>query len=111
MKKYPIYYEGKKYQVIWNNYSLIKVYLCKGIFKIPMILRVDTYFEIYDFKYTLSTDSALFNGLNPESPDYYIRQAELVVERAVKLEDYIKNIEQQEKSQKDALKEWDGVIK
>ena len=114
MKKYPIYYEGKKYQVRWTEFEQIKVYLCKGIFKFCMPLRYYKNFESNKIEdrigYVLCKNNYLFNDLDPDAPDYYIKQAKIAVKCAVKMEDYIKNIEQQENAKKSALKEWNGVI-
>ena len=110
MKKHLVYYEGKKYQVVWTRYEQIRVYLCKGIFKIDMPLRYYKDYIVDKIGYVLCTDSYLFNDLDPAAPDYYIKQAEIAVKCAVEMQDRIKNIEQRENAQEAALKEWNGVI-
>lgn len=114
MKKYPIYYKGKKYEVRWRDLFgdvLIRVYSNIGhIFRIPMPLRYfpnDTY---EPYRYSLYANSSLFYGLDKNSDNYYIKQAELAVKEAVRIQEVIESTNSIEDRKLQALKKWNSVI-
>ena len=117
MKKYPIYYNGNKYEVSFEELSScdeleIRVSNVKENF-----LRIKTYIDMPLRThegcgiYSLYSDNSIYDGLDRNSDDYYIRMAELSVKKAVEAQLLLDDLEAAKQRKIQALNKWDGVIK
>jgi hypothetical protein len=115
MKKYPVIYQGKEYEVRWDQEiccgivldSIITVYEVVPYTSFFMhkekikYKKLDTYYahnlnELYD--------------LNPNAEDLYIKQAEYSVLTFLQKIEKDKQQKALEETKKQKLKEWNGVI-
>lgn len=103
MKKYPVTYKGKAYEVRWNNNLLDSI----GIYEVSFLNL-----KIYKYGcYTYYLDEYLPKGITENHPDYYIEQVKTLFylwERSCKEKETAKLIE---KDKQMNLEEWDGVVK
>lgn len=108
MKKYPITYKGKKYEVRWEHtmlFDYVTIYEERKIFGIKYLK------EIYSMD-ELGLETYLKNlGVYEENnPTYYIDQVKYLFELMEKsILEKTKKLKDEELKQK-TLDEWDGVI-
>lgn len=108
MKKYPIFYNGNKYEVRFSRDLCeelsITIYQKEFIFKFPMLVRCNPE------GYTLYEDDSVFKGIDILSDDYYVKLAEAAVKHAVATQKLKDDLEDDETRKIGALKRWNGVI-
>ena len=109
MKKYPVTYKGKEYEVRWEGYSsLIElvIYEVKTI-NIFGKLKIKTYKE--KFKEYESVIKKIVSILS-SNPTYYIEEVKELF-KLWEADEYTKKYQEEIKNKKyQALAEWDGVI-
>ena len=104
MKKYPVIYNGKEYEVRWSTLFYVD-YLT--IYEIKKIFGIKYRTEIYSEKE--DTINKILNNIDKsykDDPNYYIEEIKCLF-RQVEIEN---DIYKTKSKQKQALKEWDGVI-
>jgi len=111
MKKYPIKYKGKEYEVRWMSH----------IFGTQLyIYQVDTYkilfktIQTYTYKYDIAEDfiveKLVTNGICKDDPNYYIEEIKVLFEKWEKYKHITKEYKTIQNNKEKALAEWDGVI-
>ena len=108
MKKYPVTYKGKEYEVRWEKGSVFgRLYDNLSIYEVRKIFKIKTYKEVY-CEYEWEVDKYI--NVPNSSPDYYIEQVKVLFE----LWEYSMESKRQKKiieeNKRNALAEWDGVI-
>ena len=104
MKKYTVIYNGKEYEVRWSTLFYVD-YLT--IYEIKKIFGIKYRTEIYSEKE--DTINKILNNIDKsykDDPNYYIEEIKCLF-RQVEIEN---DIYKTKSKQKQALKEWDGVI-
>lgn len=108
MKKYPVIYKGKEYEVRWNTVFYID-YLT--IYEVKKIFGIKYRKEIYseeecDIKKILNN----LDNFDEDDPNYYIEEIKcLFIQMEIENAIY-KRQKQTKNKQEQVLKEWDGVI-
>ena len=107
MKKYPIHYKGKEYEVRWEEEcyrSVLCIYEVKKIY----IFKI---YKLKSYAYEREIiDKVEFKGICKSHPDFYIEEIKML------FKDWEEFTEEQNKRQlikaakENALKEWNGVI-
>ena len=109
MKKYPIYYQGKEYEVRWERETYCGTLLEEIVVVYEVLPRKflkykkkldEFYVRVLNDSYKLQTDDE----------DLHIKQAMCAVELAIKAINRKKEIKIRKEIQKQRLQEWDGVI-
>lgn len=114
MKKYPVIYKGKKYEVRWTQIAYIdrlivyQVYKIFGIKFFERIYRMDEYDINFELMHESKADKS--NLLPKETPEYRIEQVKCLFRNMEKDLYKIRKEQELKTQQKQALKEWDGVI-
>lgn len=103
MKKYPVIYQGKEYEVRWEHdsfLSTISVYevLPRKIFK---------YKKLSSFY--IHAIHALYN-LKLDDEDLYIKEAQCAIKMALEEIETDNKLKILEETRKHKLEEWNGVI-
>ena len=108
MKKYPIYYKGKEYEVRWEesrrSYSPLCTTLC--IYEVKTIYKFKVYKKVFSFDEDLIKDFLDIKKIHPNNPNYYIEE----IKRLFKLWGREIEYKKIESSKEQALANWDGVI-
>ena len=107
MKKYPVHYKGKKYEVRWEIYFYEEII---SIYEVKQTITSKKYKQVYfsfedEIKEKLKSD-----GINEEDSNFYIEEVKLLFK---KWKDYSQNynkIQSIREAKKNALANWDGVI-
>ena len=112
MKKYPVTYKGKEYEVRWENGSILGARLFDHvtIYEIKKILGFKYYKEVYSMSELCLRECLDVIGIYKEDSSYYINQVKCLFDL---MEGSIleKKKEQEEEIAKHkALKEWDGHV-
>lgn len=104
MKKYPVIYQGKEYEVRWEKdsfLSTIRVYevLPRKFFKYKKLNSFYTHavHALYDLKF--------------EDEDLYIKEVQCVIKMTLEEIETDNKLKILEETRKQKLKEWDGVVK
>lgn len=112
MKKYPVFYQGEEYKVRWKHESFTDYLI---IYKVHKICGIKFFKRIYrraegDIDYEITLDRTKNQKLIKDTPEYRIEQVKCLFKNMEK--DLYKTKKEQElkTQQKQALKEWDGVI-
>ncbi len=108
MKKYPVTYKGKEYEVRWELYlgTILTIYEVKEI-KIFKKLKLKKYIKKYS---TYLHEVQKLVTVSDDDPNYHIQEVKTLFDMW-KLELQIEEYENKtERIQKKALEEWDGVI-
>lgn len=106
MKKYPVTYKGKTYEVRWKDelfYTYISIYEVSiiKIFK----FKIKRYKHVYELP-----DIEIEDFINKKDPNYYIEETKIVF-KFLEADNKRKQEEEQLKANKlKALKEWDGYV-
>ena len=107
MKKYPVTYKGKEYEVRWEAtpFKYIVIYEVKHFWKIKYYRQ-----RFYEYESEINRLVKAWENVPENDPSYYIAQVRTLFELWRRV---LKNAEDEEtaeiKKQK-ALAEWDGVI-
>ena len=109
MKKYPVTYKGKEYEVRWEGYSGLTelvIYEAKTI-NIFGKLKIKTYKEKFkEYEAVIKK----FVGIPSSDPPYYIKEVKELF-KIWEADEYAKKHQEEIKNnKKQALEEWDGVI-
>lgn len=117
MKKYPVTYKGKDYEVRWTYASVFNLFHngeCISIYEVNKIFKIKTYKKIYTVERTIIED---FIKVSRDDHNYYIEEAKEAFKsmeadkrfKSMKLEERLRK-ENTVNMQQQALEEWDGVI-
>lgn len=106
MKKYPVTYKGKKYEVrweqtMWEDYISIYEVIVGKVFK----------FKTYECIYSVpeeTIDEVLY--LSKNDPNYYIEETKKLFEFWERGQKVKKEKELIEANKQKSLEEWDGVV-
>lgn len=106
MKKYPVTYKNKKYEVRWGSNFIPFI----SIYEERYFLGLKYFKEIYNiYEYELE-DYLRKCGIFDTNPNYYIEQAKAIfylMEQEKTYKAYIKETEQNKRTN---LENWDGVL-
>ena len=109
MKKYPVIYKGKEYEVRWEEYygfTELVIYEVK-IINIFGKLKTKTYKEKFkEYEKVIKE----FVSISSSDPNYYIEEVKELFKIWEADEHCKKYGEEIENNKKQALAEWDGVI-
>lgn len=108
MKKYPITYKGKEYEVRWEKDFFI-TYVT--VYKVKKILGIKFYTQVYYMdKYNLEEYLNNIGIYREYNTNYHIEEVKYLF-NLMKLHITEKGLKtEREKEQKKKLKEWDGFI-
>lgn len=107
MKKYPITYKGKEYEVRWEHSMLFDNVV---IYEVRKILGIKYFKEVYSVYESGLEECLDVMGIHKEDYNYYIEQVKCLfdlMERSISDE---KKIQEDEINKRKALKEWDGIL-
>ena len=108
MKKYPIYYQGKEYEVRWENETYCGTLIDEAVVVYEVLPRKILKYKKLDEFYTRVLNDAY--DLTTDDEDIYIQQATCAVELTIKAINIKKKVKSLKETQKQRLQEWDGVI-
>ena len=109
MKKYPVTYKGKEYEVRWEyggREGLITHIYIYEVFTSAILKR-----KSYRYKYDVPRfmmDKII--TLSKDNPNYYIEEAKTIFEIWERDEEDKQKAEMIKANKEKALEEWDGVI-
>ena len=113
MKKYPVIYKNKEYEVRWEEGSLLGKHFYDhiAIYEVKKILKIFKYYkEVYSLNELYLMDYLSSIDIYKDNPNYYIEEVKylfyLMEDEASKEEKAKTNKYMKEK----ALAEWDGII-
>lgn len=107
MKKYPITYKGKEYEVRWEHSMLFDNVV---IYEVRKILGIKYFKEVYSVYESGLEECLDVMGIHKEDSTYYIEQVKYLfdlMERSISDE---KKRQEDEINKRKALKEWDGIL-
>lgn len=104
MKKYPVIYKGKEYEVRWeeDTFSFLTIYEVKEI-KIFKKIKFKEYIEKY---YSFTSTVQELVTVSDDDPNYHIEE----IKTLFKMWEELLSIENVIEKQEQSLEEWDGVI-
>ena len=108
MKKYPVTYKGKEYEVRWEQH------LCSDDISIYEVIERKILwktFKIYECIYSEpeeTIDEVLY--LSKNDPNYYIEETKKLFEFWERAQKKDKEKELIEENKQKSLEEWDGVV-
>ena len=111
MKKYPVIYKGKEYEVRWEE--RIVDYRCRPKALVIYEVTASKILKRKKYKYVyMEYRSELFcyAHLQKDDPDFYIKEVKRLFEFYEEYEKEKREKEMIESNKKKALAEWDGVI-
>ena len=108
MKKYPVTYKEKEYEVRWEH-NLCFNYVT--IYKVNKILGIKYCVQVYSVcEYDLERYLIIKNIYKEDNPNYHIEEVKALFD-LMELEIITeRNKKESEKIKQQALIEWDGVI-
>ena len=108
MKKYPIYYQGKEYEVRWERETYCGVPLGVILIVYEVLPRKFFKYKKLDEFYVYKLNDLY--DLKAKDEDLYIKQAMSAVKLALQEIEIKKEIENLVSTQEQKLAKWNGVI-
>lgn len=105
MKKYPVTYKGKEYEVRWEQE------ICGDYISIYEVGKIFKKFKTYECIYSVqeeTIDEVLY--LSKNDPNYYIEETKKLFEFWERVQKVKKEKELIEANKQKSLEEWDGIV-